>query len=123
MPKRTAKTIEELVAASENRRKVRSENGKKYGTPNLKPFKPGQSGNPGGRPKNDRAKDIAQAIFENDAEAIYTAFARALRNGGAYAFSVLADRAYGKIKETREITGAEGAPLEITVKLVKPSSE
>jgi hypothetical protein len=32
---------------------------------NLKPWKPGQSGNPGGRPKRDLAAEIARAIFEH----------------------------------------------------------
>jgi hypothetical protein len=37
---------------------------------NLKPWKPGQSGNPGGRPKRDLAAEIARSIFERDPEAI-----------------------------------------------------
>lgn len=84
-------------------------------------FKPGQSGNPGGKPKNDLAKEIAQAIFENDADAIYKAFRKALLKGSAYTFKELADRAYGKVKERIEHTGADGAPLSVTVKLVKPT--
>ena len=40
---------------------------------NLKPWKPGQSGNPGGRPKQDDAAIIARAVFENNPEAIYKA--------------------------------------------------
>ena len=106
--KRTAQTIEESKLAShitsgnksEKQRQTRSENGRKYGVPNLKPWKPGESGNPGGRPKNDLAREIAQAIFQNDAEAIYAAFAKALRSGNAYSFDVLANRAFGKLKET-----------------------
>ena len=34
-------------------------------------------------------------------------------------FKELADRAYGKVKEVKEITGAEGGPLEVTVRFVK----
>jgi hypothetical protein len=30
-------------------------------------FKPGQSGNPGGQPKHDVSREIARAIFENNA--------------------------------------------------------
>jgi hypothetical protein len=37
---------------------------------NLKPWKPGQSGNPGGRPKRDLTAEIARAIFGRDPEAI-----------------------------------------------------
>jgi hypothetical protein len=62
-------------------------------------FKKGVSGNPGGRPKRDWAADIARAVFENNAEALYKAFSKALRRGNAYAFKELADRAYGKLKD------------------------
>ena len=71
---------------------------------NLKPWKPGQSGNPGGRPKNDVASEIAKAAFSQNPELIYRAFIEALKKGNARAFQVLADRAYGKIKGTREVT-------------------
>lgn len=72
---------------------------------NLIPYVKGQSGNPSGRVKNDIAAEIARAIFENDAEAIYRAFAKGLRSGNAYAFSVLADRGFGKLKEKVEHSG------------------
>lgn len=80
----------------------------------LKPyqFKPGQSGNPNGRPKKDAAQDIARRIFENNPEAVYTALGKALLKGNAYAFKELAERAYGKLTEKRELTGANGGPVE-----------
>ena len=64
----------------------------------IKPWrwKKGCSGNPGGRPKNDLARDIAQAIFENSPEAIYKAFCKSLLKGNAYTFKELAERAFGK---------------------------
>ena len=71
---------------------------------NLKPWKPGQSGNPGGRPKNSVASEIAKAVFSQNPEMIYQAFLRALKKDNVYAFKVLADRAYGKVKERREVT-------------------
>lgn len=108
MPKRTAQTIEESKVAqstdsSTNQKKQRNPNSLK----NLIPFKwkPGQSGNPGGKPKHDVAHEIARAIFENDSEAIYKAFAKTLRGGNAYSFNVLADRAFGKLKEKVEHSG------------------
>jgi hypothetical protein len=72
------------------------------GTERLKPFRfqPGQSGNPGGRPKVDLAAEIAKALFDQDAEAIFAAFQKVLRKGSPYAFQVLSDRAFGKMKET-----------------------
>ena len=61
------------------------------------------SGNPGGRPKRDLSSEIAQAVFENNPEAIYRAMTRALCKGDARVFKALEDRAYVKIKETVEL--------------------
>jgi hypothetical protein len=68
-------------------------------------WKPGQSGNPSGRisDKRDVAKQIARAVFENNQEALYNAFADAALKGNAYCFQQLADRAYGKVKERVEV--------------------
>ena len=66
---------------------------------NLKPFPKGVSGNPGGKPKVDLAAQIARAIFENDGPAIYAAYSKMLRKGSPYAFQVLSDRGFGKLKE------------------------
>jgi hypothetical protein len=71
---------------------------------NLKPFPKGVSGNPGGRPKNDLAKQIAQAVFEQNEEAIYIAMTKALLKGNAYTFKELAERAFGKLTNRMEIT-------------------
>ncbi|HEY2467837.1 MAG TPA: DUF5681 domain-containing protein [Terracidiphilus sp.] len=75
---------------------------------NLKPWKPGQSGNPGGRPKRDLAAEIARAIFERDADAIERAFAKELRKGDSRVFAALADRAYGKPRQSLEFLPGEG---------------
>jgi hypothetical protein len=68
----------------------------------LAPFRwqPGKSANPGGRPKRDLAAEIARAVFEQNAEALYKAYTKAALKGNAYAFKELADRAYGKMKES-----------------------
>lgn len=106
--RKTAQTIEETneqigshSSAPTKRKGHRHPNSLK----NLIPYVPGQSGNPSGRVKNDIAAEIARAIFENDSEAIYKAFAKGLRSGNAYAFSVLADRGFGKLKEKVEHSG------------------
>ena len=44
-------------------------------------FQPGQSGNPGGRPKKDIEAEIAQRVFEENADAIYRAMLKALLKG------------------------------------------
>jgi hypothetical protein len=66
-------------------------------------FKPGQSGNPGGRPKHDVASEIAQALFMDNPDLIYEAFLKVLKKGSPYGFQVLADRAFGKLKEIHQI--------------------
>jgi hypothetical protein len=63
-------------------------------------WQPGKSANPGGKPKHDIAKEIAQAIFLNNADMIYAAYVKMLRKGNAYCFQVLSDRAFGKLKES-----------------------
>ena len=70
---------------------------------NLKPWPKGVSGNPAGRPKSDISSEIARAIFENNAEAIYHGMARRLAKGDARLFTVLAERAYGRVKEPVEV--------------------
>jgi len=94
-------------------------------TANLKPWRPGQSGNPGGRTKRDMAAEIARAIFERDPEAIERAYAAALRKGDASVFRALADRAYGKPRQQIEQTGEAGRQLQssIVVRFVKPGED
>ena len=70
---------------------------------NLKPWPKGVSGNPGGRPRRDLSAEIAQAVFENNRDAIYQAMARELCKGNPATFKVLADRAYGTVKQTLEL--------------------
>ena len=66
-------------------------------------WKPGQSGNPRGGTRHDLAAEIAKSCFENNAEALYKAFSKALLRGNAYAFKELADRAFGRLKERIEV--------------------
>jgi hypothetical protein len=78
-------------------------------------WKPGESGNPGGRPKRDVASEIAAAIFENNAEAIGKAYLKLLKRGSLGAFSLLSDRAFGKVAQPL-VGGGEGTP-PISVKI------
>lgn len=84
------------------------------------PYPKGVSGNPSGLPGTDVAARIARRIFELNEARVYMAQAEQLLEGGAYNFSVLADRAYGKIKDRHEISGPDGDPINVTVKFVKP---
>jgi hypothetical protein len=80
----------------------------------LHAYKPGQSGNPGGRPKYDVAAAIARAIFEQNEELVYNAFVRALSQGNAYTFDILANRGFGKITDKLEVSTDQ----ELTQKLL-----
>ena len=81
-------------------------------TENLKPWKPGQSGNPGGRPKRDIAAEIAAAAFEMDREGILKAVRAGLKSKklNPKLFEVLADRGFGKPSQTVHVPGLENLP-------------
>ena len=107
---KTARSIEEQT----ERKKAEKGQTSRVSTPPVKPklkqrdasriaawrWKPGKSANPGGVPKHDVAAELARAIFENNPQVIYKAFLKAIARGNAYAFATLADRGYGKLKET-----------------------
>jgi hypothetical protein len=120
---KTAQTIEAQAAqkktASAEPQNSRREEIRKARIARVAPWrwKKGFCPNPGGRPKKDRANEIAREIFEQNPEAVYEAMAKALLGGNAYAFSQLADRAYGKIAQKQEITGADGGALETSLKV------
>jgi len=57
-----------------------------------------------GRPKGDTAADISRAAFENNKEVLYQQAVKSLMSGSPYAWDVHANRAYGKLKETKELT-------------------
>lgn len=71
------------------------------------PWKKGESGNPSGKPGFDVAAFIARKVVESNKEEIYKGLAKQLMQGNAYAFSVVADRGYGKLKEKLELSADE----------------
>lgn len=68
------------------------------------PWTPGTIANPSGKNGRDDAREIAQAIFAGNKEAIYKAMTKAILKGNAYAFTQIAERGFGKLKETVEHT-------------------
>lgn len=76
-------------------------------------WKPGQSGNPGGRPKNDVARQIAQAAFENNPELVYSGLVKQMKRGNGFVFQVAADRAYGKLTDKMELNAGEELLLRL----------
>lgn len=121
--RRTAQFIEELKAVGAEpsaKKKKRRGPGKPFKKGNEYAFKPGESGNPGGLPGTDLAAKYARELFERHPEGISGDLAVELKGFNAYAYGVLADRAYGKIKEKQEVehTGKGGEPLKIVVELI-----
>jgi hypothetical protein len=116
---------------------------------NLKPFKPGESGNPGGRPKRqpltdylkeqleqeipqsmlDAMKEVPRQVFLD----VYVAkptFGQMIAfklvamsaKGDVMAMRELLDRVEGKVAQKTQLTGLDDAPIQqsITVTFVRP---
>ena len=106
---RTAETIAQQAEANPQRTENTSKGRGRHpnSRANLRPFRPGVSGNPGGKPKYDVAAALARAIIEENQEEAYKGLAKALLKGNAYVFKELAERGYGKLKEKMEVSGGE----------------
>lgn len=118
---RTAQQIEERKSSGESQgstQPTRKIHPNSLANLRPKPWKKGQSGNPGGKPGIDLAAKMSRQFFERHEE-IGPDMSKELKGFNAYAFGVLADRAYGKVKDRVELTDADGKPLELTVKMVK----
>lgn len=68
-------------------------------------WKPGQSGNPSGRPKRDLASELAVDLFLDNPDVIYKAMLAAMERGDARVFQILAERGFGKLTEKVEHSG------------------
>jgi hypothetical protein len=83
---------------------------------NLKPWKRGQSGNPGGRPRKNKLADAMRAWLERvdektgltNAELVAAAVGKKALKGSAEAFRVIADRTEGKPSQSVTVTRESG---------------
>ena len=80
-------------------------------------FKAGNNANPGGRPKKDRAAEVAEWLFEHQPEAIKRGMLKTLRKGNPKAFQVLAERAFGRMPHIMDIKGELTVAVEVKRRL------
>jgi hypothetical protein len=95
---------------------------------NLKPFQPGQSGNPSGRPKKKPVTEALERLLnsEENAEEIAKALldvVKARGKGTVSAAKEITDRVEGRVSDKVEHSGADGGPIqgEFTIRFVKAS--
>lgn len=83
---------------------------KKRGRGPGRPFKAGKSGNPGGRPKDER--EVVDALRLKGAELAEALLKLALaKKPNVKAIAIALDRAYGKAKQVVEVGGKDGGPI------------
>jgi|HubBroStandDraft_4_1064222.scaffolds.fasta_scaffold00050_13 hypothetical protein len=82
-------------------------------TENLKPWQPGQSGNPSGRPKTKPITKALQDLFEDPefAKAFAQAAVDHANKGSGTHFKEIAERLEGKVPQA--IVGEDGSPLQV----------
>lgn len=88
-------------------------------------FKPGQSGNPGGRPKTtpltDALCELLGKPYPNDArhrtfaQVIAAAQVKKAEKGSIAHFNAVADRVEGRPRQMMELAGPDGAAIPISV--------
>ena len=85
-----------------------------------KGFKPGQSGNPGGRPKQIKVfKERCQAFMDEEGIDLLIKIAQSPRDKDRFkALELIAAYSWGKPKQGVELTGDEGNDINITIKRV-----
>ena len=105
------------------------------GSENLRPWQPGQSGNPGGRPKRKPLTDAYAALLDKPippdmarqlkldesttyAQVIAMSLVREAVKGKVNAAAEVADRVEGKI--TQPISGPDEGPLQIITSIPRP---
>jgi hypothetical protein len=85
-----------------------------------KGFMPGQSGNPGGRPKKPIADALRRALGSSETVDEFVAgILKAAKSGNPQAFTAIRDTIEGKPNQTLEHVGEDGGPIAVKVTFVK----
>ena len=91
---------------------------------NLRPFKKGFSGNPGGRPAGENLTETLRLLLQvvgadgrTNAEAIAEALIRSAKRGNIKAINTILERTEGKVPFG--MRSEEGGPVKIVVEWVK----
>jgi hypothetical protein len=88
-------------------------------------WKPGQSGNPGGRPKkrlvDECLEELLEAADSKEAKALAIKLLAKALTGDTKAAQLVAERTQGKPSQKVEVSGPDGGPMqgEFTIKFVK----
>lgn len=88
-------------------------------------WKPGQSGNPGGRPKKKLVDELLTELLEasesGEARLIAKKLIALAKKGDTVAAKLVAERTQGKPMQKVEVSGADGGPIQgdFTVRFVK----
>lgn len=78
-------------------------------------FEPGQSGNPGGRPKeNNEVKALARALGIEAIEKLAQLMRGDDPRVASSAAQALLDRGFGKPSQSVEMSGPDGGPVEVS---------
>lgn len=77
-----------------------------------RPFKPGTSGNPGGRPKE--FPEFRAMVREQGAPRAFATLMAAIEEGDVRACEVVLAYAWGKPTQAVEVTGKDGKPLGLS---------
>lgn len=85
-----------------------------------RPFPKGVSGNPGGRPKE--AKQLREALAL-EGEALLKELLRQVKEGNTAALLRALEYVLGKPAQDLQLSGAEGGPLEVVVRVVGEGEE
>lgn len=89
------------------------------------PYKPGQSGNPKGRPPNGLAlKKLAETHTKEALNLLLTAMRTADRWADRItAADKILDRAHGKVTQKMQLEGEDGGPLQVIINIQQKNAQ